>query len=149
MSDATRFFAHGAMLPVEYGFGAGVFVLAADYDAMAQRYRELEAENESLACNLRGKHATTGATYQHLVDERDALRAEAERLRRELATAHADASHYASRSEDMRSEVETLRQDAERYRWLRAIGKQQLNAAMHSGGHELDRFIDEAMEESQ
>ena len=70
-------------------------VLASDYDALQQRCRELESQsiadterlevlrkdNEVLAANLRGKHALTGATYQHLVAERDALRAEVEALR--------------------------------------------------------------------
>jgi hypothetical protein len=36
----------------------------------------LRSENEALACNLRGKHELTGATYQHLVQERDTLRAQ-------------------------------------------------------------------------
>lgn len=36
----------------------------------------LRAENETLAANLRGKHSTAGATYAHLIAERDALRAE-------------------------------------------------------------------------
>lgn len=34
----------------------------------------LRAENESLLANLRGKHALTGATYAHLVADRDQLR---------------------------------------------------------------------------
>lgn len=37
---------------------------------------DLRAENEALVCNLRGKHELTGATYQHLVQERDTLRAQ-------------------------------------------------------------------------
>ena len=39
---------------------------------------ELRAENEALAANLRGKHSTAGATYAHLIAERDALRAESD-----------------------------------------------------------------------
>ena len=35
----------------------------------------LRVENETLAANLRGKHSTAGATYAHLIAERDALRA--------------------------------------------------------------------------
>lgn len=35
----------------------------------------LRVENEALAANLRGKHSTAGATYAHLIAERDALRA--------------------------------------------------------------------------
>lgn len=40
----------------------------------------LRAENEALAANLRGKRSTTGATYAHLIEERDALRANVERM---------------------------------------------------------------------
>lgn len=43
-------------------------------DAIKQRFDALRADNEALACNLRGKHALTGATYEHLVKERDCLR---------------------------------------------------------------------------
>lgn len=41
---------------------------------------DLRDENEALASNLRGKHATTGATYAHLIAERDSLRDENARL---------------------------------------------------------------------
>lgn len=61
----------------------------------------LRQDNEALARNLRGSQSTTGATYSHLVAERDALREEAtsstelldkyerviDRLRRELLMA--------------------------------------------------------------
>ena len=36
----------------------------------------LRVDNEALAANLRGKHSTTGATYTHLIAERDELRAQ-------------------------------------------------------------------------
>ncbi|WP_330508341.1 hypothetical protein V1687_18335 [Pseudomonas putida] len=45
--------------------------------ALSAAYAEIDtlrAENEALACNLRGKHALAGATYAHLVQERDTLR---------------------------------------------------------------------------
>lgn len=35
---------------------------------------ELKAENESLFKNLRGKHSITGATYAHIISERNQLR---------------------------------------------------------------------------
>lgn len=34
--------------------------------------------------------------------------------------------------------------DAARYRWLRSIGHDQLNAAMHYGLEALDKFVDDA-----
>ena len=49
--------------------------------AMAAEVERLRADNEALARNLKGKHATTGATYEHLIAERDALHADAEALR--------------------------------------------------------------------
>ena len=48
--------------------------------AAADEIERLRADNEVLASNLRGKHAITGATYAHLVAERDALRAEIKRM---------------------------------------------------------------------
>ena len=48
----------------------------------AEKERDaLRAENEALATNLRGKHSITGATYAHLIAERDALRTELAGLR--------------------------------------------------------------------
>ena len=48
------------------------------------RIEELECENEALAKNLRGKHSITGATYAHLIYQRDALQADNARLREAL-----------------------------------------------------------------
>jgi hypothetical protein len=57
-----------------------VYVKAVDFDA-------LQAENEALAGGLRGKHALTGATYTHLVVERDGLSEEVADLRGKLEAA--------------------------------------------------------------
>jgi len=54
-------------LPDETGGGQHVEVVPAEvFDA-------LRKENEALLKGLRGKHALTGATYEHLIDERDEL----------------------------------------------------------------------------
>lgn len=57
-------------------------VKASDFDA-------LQAENEALAAGLRGKHELTGATYTHLVVQRDGLREEVTSLRAILDQARA------------------------------------------------------------
>lgn len=62
------------------------------------------------------------------------LRAEVERLQRELATAHADASHYASAAEDMRKH-------ASRYERLRRLNPQQF-AELHQRNLAGERFDD-------
>jgi len=50
----------------------------------AERVRDaLRAENETLAANLRGKHNTAGATYAHLIAERDALRTKIEEMEKQ------------------------------------------------------------------
>ena len=50
----------------------------------AEKERDaLRVENETLAANLRGKHSTAGATYAHLIAERDALRARIEQMERQ------------------------------------------------------------------
>ncbi len=43
---------------------------------MAVDLANLRAENEALAANLSGKHALTGATYAHLIADRDRLLAQ-------------------------------------------------------------------------
>ena len=59
------------------------------------------------------------ARMRRLELENAELRAEVERLQRELSIAHGDASHCASRYEEMRAEVEALRENAARYQFLR------------------------------
>lgn len=82
--------------------GERAFVLAADHDrivsALIAGREAAERENESLRSKAR-------ASEQAALE----LRAEVERLQRELGTAHADASHYASTAEDLRAEGERLR----------------------------------------
>ncbi|TKD30027.1 hypothetical protein [Azotobacter chroococcum] len=77
-------------------------ILAADHDrivsALIAGREAAERENESLRSKAR-------ASEQAALE----LHVEVERLQRELATAHADASHYASTAEDMRAEVERLK----------------------------------------
>lgn len=72
--------------------------------ATAERDR-LQAENEVLLRGLRGKHELTGATYDHVIAERDQLRAE----------------------------VEALRQDAERLDWL--IEQGNVGCLVQEGTH--------------
>lgn len=72
-----------------------VFVLASDYEAERVRADHLAAR------------------LAEWVGENDTLRAEVERLQRELATAHADASRYASAAEDMRQHAAISRLKAD------------------------------------
>lgn len=69
---------------------------ATAFDASQASVAALQAENEVLLKGLRGKNALTGATYKHLIDERDGLQLSLsaanqrnEELRRELAEVHA------------------------------------------------------------
>lgn len=61
-----------------------------ELDRVTAERDALRTESESLASNLRGKHSTAGATYAHLIAERDALKAE----------------------------LDALKTDAERFRWI-------------------------------
>lgn len=120
------------------GAERGRLKAAAERDALAQRCRELEAciagDHTNLVALLRVGQAQAER-------ERDALRPEVERLQRELATAHADASHYASSAEDMRAEVEQLRQQAARYERLRRLDPRQF-AELHQRNLAGERFDD-------
>ena len=57
--------------------------LMAKLEAAEKDRDALRAENEALATNLRGKHSITGATYAHLIAERDALRAKIEAMEKQ------------------------------------------------------------------
>lgn len=87
-------------------------------DLAESEITRLRDENEALASNLRGKHATAGATYAHLIAERD-------RLRDELTAARKTNSEWLAANgpggwiNDLRDENAKLLEDAERYRWLR------------------------------
>lgn len=87
--------------PIEVPY-SGTWVPSADHDrivsALIAGREAAERENESLRSKAR-------ASEQAALE----LRAEVERLQRELGTAHADASHYASTAEDLRAEGERLR----------------------------------------
>ena len=65
--------------------------LMAKLEAAEKDRDALRAENEALATNLRGKHSITGATYAHLIAERDALRARIEAMEKQEPVAWVDA----------------------------------------------------------
>lgn len=100
----------------------GDYVLAADYDALAQRCRELESERDDLVGMVRAARIQRGTRAQACLDaikERDALRAEVERLTLyvEKAQQHAltmggKALELAAREIELQVEVEQLRQHA-------------------------------------
>lgn len=100
----------------------------------------LEGERDSLREDNRHLHQVNldwADRYVAIEHERDTLRAEVERLQRELATAHADASHYASSAEDMR-------QQAARYERLRRLDPRQF-AELHQrnlAGERFDHLVD-------
>lgn len=56
---------------------------------------------------------------------------------------------FYARAQALLAERDAAQKDAERYRWLRSVGQQQLNAAMHNGGQELDRFVDASLQGEQ
>lgn len=66
------------------------------YVAMEKERDALLAENEALAANLRGKHSTTGATYAHLIEDRDELRAKVEEMERQEPVAWMQSTHLSS-----------------------------------------------------
>ena len=51
-------------------------MLSTEVEILQADNARLREENEAYARNLRGNHAITGATYEHLIQERDRLRAE-------------------------------------------------------------------------
>lgn len=103
------------------------------------------------------KLASYGGQYRVVVLASDyaALRVEVERLQRELATAHNDASHCAGVASELRAEVEALRDllaecrpsiQREVEKWTRASAFMPVNAGKESA---LLARIDAAMEASQ
>ena len=74
----------------------------------------LRVENETLAANLRGKHSTAGATYAHLIAERDALRAA---VQHEAACVEAAKAEIAA----LRAKIEAAEQQ-EPVAWARKLG---------------------------
>ena len=97
----------------------------------------LRVENETLAANLRGKHSTAGATYAHLIAERDALRAA---LR-----------HEADCVEAAKAEIAALRAKIEKMDKMEAalkIAVRQNSHDMLMTGDELRR-CEAALEESK
>ncbi len=55
-------------------YGTSIASLVNEIATLKQQLEEAKAENEALASGLRGKHATTGATYAHLIAQRDQLK---------------------------------------------------------------------------
>lgn len=94
-------------------------------ERQADELRRLRGENEALASNLRGKHATTGATYAHLVAERDRMRDGNAGLRAELSACAAalPGPIYMDPpdggSVTVAEQLARMAKDAARYRWLR------------------------------
>ena len=88
----------------------------------------LRVENETLAANLRGKHSTAGATYAHLIAERDALRAAVQ--------------HEAACVEAAKAEIAALRAKIEKMDKMEAalkIAVRQNSHGMLMTGDELRR----------
>jgi hypothetical protein len=68
----------GISLPDWSGYSEGmrnelVAAFTAAVKPLAEEVALLRADNEALVVNLRGKHSLTGATYTHLIAERDRL----------------------------------------------------------------------------
>lgn len=94
--------------------------LLRENDALAQRCKELEgllAEATAQREFLDKQQSDACFRREKAESERNTLRAEVERLQRELATAHADASRYASRAEELRGELQEERSAAESVRF--------------------------------
>lgn len=75
-----------------------IYVEAKHFDASQASVVALQAENEALLKGLTGKNALIGATYAHLIEERDALR----RHLHEATTSLETISKLAGRDEFMK-----------------------------------------------
>lgn len=77
--------------------------------ALEAENAELRKECEAMAKNLRGKHATSGATYAHLIAERDTLRQQRDKL--------------GAMNAKLRSKVSKLQQEVNSLKYLLSQGK--------------------------
>jgi hypothetical protein len=50
-----------------------------------------------------------------------------------------------SEAQRLEAEVQRLREDAERYRWLRSVGQEQVRVMGHYAGEAMDAAIDTAI----
>ncbi len=104
MSDVKRYKALGGMLPGK-GWGDGVFVAACDYDALAQRCRELEAciagDHTNLVALLRVGQAQAERERDTLRAEVAQLRSLPARLQQIVTTRHESTAALAARVRDI------------------------------------------------
>lgn len=87
MNSPVKFFAKRVSMPNGTPKGDPRIWPPGELCVKASVFDALQAENEALAGGLRGKHALTGATYTHLVVERDGLSEEVADLRGKLEAA--------------------------------------------------------------
>lgn len=87
MNSPVKFFAKRVSMPNGTPKGDPRIWPPGELCVKASVFDALQAENEALAGGLRGKHELTGATYTHLVVERDGLREEVASLRTTLDAA--------------------------------------------------------------
>lgn len=103
----------------------GDYVLAADYDGLAQRCRELESQTSTFNterlrvgkenATLRAENVRLAEWYSEAGVREDTLRAEVERLKRREANGDDSAEIVCA---VLSAEIEALRKDAERVNWL-------------------------------
>ena len=132
------------------------YVLASDYDALAQRCRELEGRADALSQELQAalsdwndlvraiQSPTHGGAVGHaagVVRERAALRAEVESLVRQLRIEQADTERFADENGKLRAEVEVLRKDAARLQWL-AENMRLMSGHKDTGHYQLPELCD-------
>lgn len=129
------------------GDGAVVVVVdATDYDALAQRCRELERDRDD--CVEARLHYA--GLFGEAVGERDTLRAEVADLKARLLEAERGNEELVR----LRAERREMEKDAARYRWLRDNDQLERDAqypgvryaASHYTGSMFDEEIDKAME---
>ena len=129
---------------------------AARDEAHEQYERALKAENRIAIEQDRDKailavgHPLTA--YQDVMREREAMRAERDELRTQLAAAQAllpgvyDMDPPDGGSVEMIVQLRRMADDAARYRWLRSIDSySEWNRCGHYAEHALDAIIDAAL----